>query len=119
MLSGLNAKNGKNRQKEKRNGHGEHQCTAPVYEKCQDHSAKHDERTAQEQPQAHVQPGLYLIHIAGKAGNQGAGAEPVQLAVGQRLDMVKKRLAQCLQTLRLLWPQNTERQRCRAVPPRP
>ena len=60
-----------------------------------DQRTDHDERAAQQQAQRQVDTVLHLVDVAGHAGDQRRGADAVQFAVAQRVDMAEQVLAQC------------------------
>ena len=59
-----------------------------------DQRANDNERAAQQQAQRQVYAVLHLVDVAGHAGDQCRGADAVQLAVAQRVDMAEQVPAQ-------------------------
>ena len=79
---------------QQRDGHHEDQRGFHVDREGHDHGTDHHERAAQEQAQKQVQAALHLVHVAGHAGDEGAGAQGVHLRKAQALDVGKQGVAQ-------------------------
>ena len=79
---------------QQRDGDNKDQRGPGVDRKGHDHGTDDHERAAQEQAQKQVQAVLHLIHVAGHAGDEGAGAQRVHLGKAQGLDMRKQGMAQ-------------------------
>ena len=79
---------------EQRDRHHEDERGFHVHGKCHDHRSEHDERRAQQQAQREIDTVLQLVHIAGHARDQRAGADRVKFRVGQTLNVRKQRRAQ-------------------------
>ena len=92
-------------------GHGSQNDAEDDDEQSQDHAAEdqgaagvdrpgHDQRAenheggTQQQAQAEIDPRLHLVDIPRDPGDQRRGAEPVQIRIGERLDMGKKIMPQ-------------------------
>ena len=79
---------------QQRDGDHKDQRRADIDRKGHDHGTDDHERAAQEQAQKQVQSALHLIHVAGHAGDEGAGAQRIHLGKAQALDVLKQRMAQ-------------------------
>ena len=70
------------------------QCQLRADGERHDERTQHNERAAQQQTQRQVYAVLHLIDVTGHTRNQRRGADTVQLAVAQRIDMAVQILSQ-------------------------
>ena len=72
------------------NHHNKKQGCFYIDGKRHNHGTKHDKGRTQKQAQGHVDTGLYLVHIAGHAGNHGRGTQCIHLGKGKALHVFKQ-----------------------------
>ena len=73
----------------------EQQCQPRADGVRHDQRANYDKRAAQQQAQRQVDAVLHLVDITGHAGDKRRGANAVQFAVAQRINVAEQVFAQC------------------------
>ena len=81
-------------ERKQRDDREEHERGLRIDRKGHGHRAEHDERRAQQEPERQIHARLHLVDVARHPGDDGGGAERVQLREGKALHLFKQRVAQ-------------------------